>query len=173
MLLYLSALSTLGEERTFRIQIDEIEMAFDLLSCVVAKGDTLIEAHLLEQGKQTPLPVEVFDGQPFSGPLQNLELQWQLILNSLKATPSIYSDLIDWALHRIGEYEKLINNQVALINRFKILQERTQKQIFSELNRSWFIGHYEAYIDHYQNKITYLEKQNRHMSLRLNQLLGL
>ncbi|MFD2937798.1 BLUF domain-containing protein [Spirosoma flavum] len=81
MLLSLTAIDEEGQTRDFFCLLRNMETGFDLLSAISAKGHILIQAHVLEDDVLTDLPLEVFDGQPFSDDIQLLEKDWQQILD--------------------------------------------------------------------------------------------
>ncbi len=59
-----------------------MEIAFDALSSMVAKGNQLIKVELIDGDQCLLLPITVFDGQLFSPVIQELENEWRQLLNS-------------------------------------------------------------------------------------------
>ncbi|GAB2561696.1 hypothetical protein [Spirosoma aerophilum] len=57
-----------------------IEAAFEALNAVFAKGNHIIQAALIDDEKRTALPVDAFDGDSVSAPMQELENEWQQLL---------------------------------------------------------------------------------------------
>lgn len=82
MILILKATGRDGLFRDFTCQLDRLELALDVLSRLVAQGETLHEAYIIDRDARLTLPVDVFDGQPFEQPMLRLEKEWQLILNT-------------------------------------------------------------------------------------------
>lgn len=81
MVLLLTAIDEEGQTRDFFCQLRNMEIGFDLLSAISAKGHILIKAHVLEDKVLTNLPLEVFDGQPFSDDIRLLEKDWRQLLD--------------------------------------------------------------------------------------------
>ncbi|MVM37141.1 hypothetical protein GO730_04895 [Spirosoma sp. HMF3257] len=81
MTLFLKAITQDGQLRDFAFDFHELEKTFDFLSSIVSKGETLLEAYIIdEEGGHTPLPVAAFDGQPFSETILELQREWLLAL---------------------------------------------------------------------------------------------
>lgn len=81
MILSFTAFDKHGEFRKFFCQLTELEVALDVLSTVAAHGDTIIKAHIIDEGIKTELPPQAFDGEPFSKSIGQLEMQWQTALS--------------------------------------------------------------------------------------------
>jgi len=80
MLLSLTAIDKHQEERHFSCLLPELDVAFDVLNHIVAEGDILIRADLIDENRPMPLPVETFDGVSFSSVLHQLQLVWNTVL---------------------------------------------------------------------------------------------
>ncbi|CCH55586.1 Photoactivated adenylate cyclase subunit beta [Fibrisoma limi BUZ 3] len=89
MILRFSAIDQQGEIRNFSFQVEKLEAAFAFLTYVVEQGHSLQRASILDGTSLTRLPIEAFDGRPFSDVLDQLEASWQHVLNqpSDQSTP--------------------------------------------------------------------------------------
>jgi hypothetical protein len=142
------------QNRDFFCQLDQLKNAFELLSNVVAGGDSLLHAHILEDnGQRMPLPLEAFDGAPFIAPIQQLEQQWLVSLNPMpESTPTSFDrqEIIQW--NRIRQYETQIGSIQQTMNRFDDLQQWAQT--YAVLNRKPFraVAHFAAMRTRYEQQ---------------------
>ncbi|GAB2542345.1 hypothetical protein [Spirosoma aerophilum] len=67
--------------RNFSWWFPNIETAFDVLSTLCTKGQWLIKAELIDELERTALPIAAFDGVAISPVLNELEKEWQLLLD--------------------------------------------------------------------------------------------
>lgn len=82
MWLYFSSLSPAGAPLNHTLFCADLEGHVDTLNGAVAVGYQLLSAYLIdEEGRRTDLPAEVFDGQPMSACLRELEVEYQMLLN--------------------------------------------------------------------------------------------
>jgi hypothetical protein len=82
MFIRFTALDSQGHVRECSWYIGNLEFGLDALSTLVAKGNILIEAELIDSEQQrTLLPIDAFDGTILSPFIQALEEEVQLILN--------------------------------------------------------------------------------------------
>ena len=82
MLICFTAIDSNNEHRHFSWWFDTIEIAFDVLSSLVANGSQLLKAELIDGDRCLLLPIEVFDGQPFSPVIKELENEWRHLLGT-------------------------------------------------------------------------------------------
>ena len=92
MILRFSAIDQQGEIRNFSFQVEKLEAAFAFLTYVVEQGHALQRASILDGTSLTRLPVEAFDGRPFSYVLEQLEASWQHVLNRPPDQPTALSN---------------------------------------------------------------------------------
>ena len=81
MLLILTAIDINQQRRNFTWRFSNLESCFDVLSELKRQGNKLLRIELICNYKRTILPIEAFDGESFSKPIQDLILEWQEILN--------------------------------------------------------------------------------------------
>jgi len=81
MFLFLTAIDQQGQWRDFSCRLTSLELAFDVVSLLAARGNTIIKAEVIHNNECTKLPVNAFDGTHFSAVIQQLESEWQLILS--------------------------------------------------------------------------------------------
>jgi len=82
MFLTFTAIDKFGQIRNFSWWFDSLEFALDVMSSLSARGKRLIKAEILDNGHSMPLPVDGFDGKPFSTPIKQLEKEWQQLLKT-------------------------------------------------------------------------------------------
>ncbi|GAB3504378.1 hypothetical protein GCM10027341_34570 [Spirosoma knui] len=138
--------------------LDAIENGFELLTSIVGKGDVLITATLVEEGEATELPTEVFDGQSFLEPIQQLEMQWQAILSPPIDPVIDRSELLAWTRKRIQHYEQRLTCYELTISRLEELIDRTQESFAAGCRRDRLISRYRGLID--QNRQYALKTKN-------------
>ena len=167
MVLLLTAFDKKVQFRQFACHISTLEGALDTLSAIAATGDILMEAHLLDEGKWTTLPVELFDGQIFSIPLLDLQQQWQQVLEPL-AGNSVGHDpfLINLTHSHIQRYQTQSAVLRGFIKRVKQQRQRVlmatrgkcQARLLHRLDRSICL---------YLQQLDRLQQQQQHASNRL------
>jgi len=83
MIIFLQTIDVNHQLRSFSVYLSQLELAFDVLDGIQSTGDRLIAAELIDKGQRTQLPVHAFDGEntPFSTEIQQLEREWQQLLN--------------------------------------------------------------------------------------------
>lgn len=144
MFLSFIAINEEGVVRNFSCQLSHLEAGFDFLSQLVAAGDTLLEVSIVEQGSVIKLPPESFDGSPFLEAIQQLEHEWNSILNGSK-TPSSSKEYEEWNQTWITVYEKRIVKLESTITRVEAL--------FRKATTPALINHYQKVLDHYQAQL--------------------
>ncbi len=70
------------------------EAAFDALSTIVAKGNQILSAELIDEGQLTVLSVDAFDGDIFSAPIKELENEWKQILSTSVNHQAVYTEYV-------------------------------------------------------------------------------
>lgn len=173
MMLYLTSIDHKSQDREFYCQLDTLEVAFDFLSDIVAKGSTLSQAYILDDGQRTDLPIAVFDGEPFLAAMQELEKDWQSLL-TVPATLSLANgdELILLIQQRVKQFEMKIANYQKMIDRLEHLLQRTQKNFSSGPLKSKVISQYESMIS--RNRVWLIKAEISHkiILIRLSQLSG-
>ena len=84
----ITALDPTGQTRQFSLFAD-LEMVLDQLTYLMGKGENVVNACVVDGNQRLELPLEAFDGQPFSAPMQELKQQWEFILSGPVSAPSI------------------------------------------------------------------------------------
>ncbi|GAB4039093.1 hypothetical protein [Spirosoma gilvum] len=110
MMLHLKAINKQQELRQFSCMLPELESGFELLNHIVASGDILISADLIEEGNRpTVLPVEVFDGISFLPILKQLEQDWTTSLAApLRVSLPVDAVSNKWYREKLAYYEQCI-----------------------------------------------------------------
>ncbi|MVM36196.1 hypothetical protein GO755_39665 [Spirosoma sp. HMF4905] len=81
MLFFITILEQ-GDFRHFHFEYDELEIGFDVLNRLVAKGNVLVKVTMIDGSSAIHLPVEAFDGQCGQSAIKALEHEWRAILMS-------------------------------------------------------------------------------------------
>lgn len=83
---------TFEDRRTFSLFTKNVEANLDLLNGFMDSGRVIHSAFVVDRlGSRTPLPLEAFDGQPVSEPMQALEIDFRkVLLVQAEATISDY-----------------------------------------------------------------------------------
>jgi hypothetical protein len=171
MVLFLTARDQNVQFRKFSCQLDKLEVAFEFLSDIVAKGSTLLQAYIVDEGKRTELPLTIFDGEPFLEAMQELEKEWQTLLHEPAMSTSLHETLlIPLIQHRARQFETKIASYQKLISRLEQLLGRTQKNFSAGPIKSRVISQYESMIS--RNQVWLIKAQISHQIMlnRLSQL---
>lgn len=81
MLLCFTLIDLKNQARYYSWWFNDLETTFDALNYLIAEGNQLIKAELVDKESCISLPPEAFDGNPSSASLQELEREWQRLLN--------------------------------------------------------------------------------------------
>lgn len=171
MVLFLTARDPNTQIRKFSCQLEKLEVAFEFLSDIVAKGSTLLQAYIVEEGKRTDLPLAIFDGAPFVEAMQELEKEWQTLLSEPALSTSLQETLlIPLIQQRARQFEAKIASYQKLISRLEQLLSRTQKNFSAGPIKSRVISQYESMIN--RNQVWLIKAQISHQIIlsKLNQL---
>lgn len=154
MVLLLTAIDQKGQVREFTCHIPSLEVAFDILSRITATGDSLTQASILDQGHLTHLPIDAFDGSIFLAPIQDLESQWQAILDeSPGSTAPNFPELLQWTRRQVQQYERHISTLENMISRFRQLRQRAEDYAPpSQLTTSGVVDHFASMINRYESQ---------------------
>jgi hypothetical protein len=69
-----------AETQIHSLYSDDLEPLMEVLTFFVAAGYQLLSVYLIDDdGKQTSLPIEAFDGSPISASMENLQMEFQKI----------------------------------------------------------------------------------------------
>jgi len=171
MVLFLTARDQNVQIRKFSCQLDKLEVAFEFLSDIVAKGSTLLQAYIVDEGIRTELPLTTFDGEPFLEAMQELEKEWQTLLNEPALSTSLQETLLlPLIQQRARQFESKIASYQKLISRLEQLLGRTQKNFSAGPIKSRVISQYESMIS--RNQVWLIKAQISYQIIlnRLNQL---
>jgi hypothetical protein len=82
MLLSFHVQSPLEETSIYNLECKEIEQYIDVLNHYVVSGYKLLSACLIDDdGIQTELPLEAFDGNPVGEYIRKLQMEYQQVLD--------------------------------------------------------------------------------------------
>jgi len=171
MFLSLTAFDREGEFRQFSCWLNSLEVILDALSEISANGGQLVTAEIHEEGSRLPLPVEAFDGQDFSNPIQALEAQWQQVLSEPVQWRSVHTQqLMILIQNRISRQDLHIAQLEVAIQKGEDQRQRVQDIIAREPMRSRLLARSEVALQHYQGC---LEVAQRQQQSDLGQLISL
>lgn len=171
MVFSLTILDKEAQYREFMLMLNSLEVGCDFISSLVRKGETLLEVNLIEKNKLTPLPLELFDGFPFTAPIQQLEQEWVALLSQpASPLPAVDQEMINLTHQRMRLCESSMSNQQLMISYFKSLLRRVEEGIFHEPTRSVMINHYQRQIDTYTRQSIKAQTRQQQLLKRLNEL---
>lgn len=154
MILSFTAIDKNDHFRDFFCQIADLEIACDLLSRITMLGDTLVRTQLIDEGNQMELPIDAFDGAPFSESMQQLETQWQEVLNEpVRAVLSDNTWQVELTRHQIDLYEIRIEEFGRLIGKFEGFRQRADAITHGEPWQGRLIRHYDSSLITYRGYI--------------------
>jgi hypothetical protein len=153
MTLRLSAINPQQELRQFSCVITRIESGFELLTSIVAQGEMLLSAELIDEGnKPTPLPVEAFDGVSCLSTLKLLEYEWTAILAvPISSCFNLDAQHRDWYRAQLYGYEKHIVRLELLISDINRICQRAEEAQSPADER--FISHSRAILSCYEAQL--------------------
>ncbi|CAN5196636.1 hypothetical protein BH09BAC4_BH09BAC4_46060 [soil metagenome] len=173
MILFFSALDHQANHRDFSCGLSSLEANWDLLSNLVAQGNTLLTAYVIEDDVRTNLPLAAFDGFPLSADVQALQTEWRTILSTPRSANSIHKEeLIALTRQRVHHAERTVIAQERMIDYFGKWLERTQKRSISEPKRSQLVHQYEMQLAKHQVQLGRAHFYSSLVTDRLNQLLS-
>lgn len=171
MLLVLTAIDEQHQLREFSCYLPKLEVGFDLLNDVVAKGHTLVKAHLVDNDQTMALPLDAFDGTSFLAAVQELEQEWQSLLQEpLTSSLPNHNALIQWTQLRVDQYEMRITNLSWTLNRLKQTRQRDQDRAPSKPTQSALDTHYSLLINRYEVQLIKAHLIHKIMLERLSHL---
>lgn len=171
MVLFLTARNQNTQTRKFSCQLEKLEVAFEFLSDIVAKGSTLLQVYIVDEGKRTDLPPAIFDGEPFIEAMQELEKEWQTLLSEPALSTSLQETLlIPLIQQRARQFEAKIASYQKLISHLEQLLNRTHKNFSAGPIKSRVISQYASMIN--RNQVWLIKAQISYQIIlsRLNQL---
>lgn len=171
MVFFVTTIDNQGQERSFSYQIDQIETGLDVLSTLVAQGNTLVEVRLYEEGHSTTLPAEAFDGKPVSLALQELENQWHTLLSEpiLSSSANDKSHL-DWAWQLVEFYELRVTHYELMLTRLAWLLQDTHVSKLPTLAKSVLVDKYTRTIQGYEHILSNTRSSHRNVLDTVNRL---
>lgn len=60
--------------------VAELELGLDVLDSLIGSEEKVIMAYWIDNQQRLAIPLEVFDGQLFSAPIEKLKEEWDSIL---------------------------------------------------------------------------------------------
>lgn len=75
----IKTLNAEGLSREFTL-VAELELGLDVLDSLIGSEEKVIMAYWIDNQQRLAIPLEVFDGQLFSVPIEKLKEEWDSIL---------------------------------------------------------------------------------------------
>ncbi|GAB3892359.1 hypothetical protein [Spirosoma agri] len=173
MIFLFTAINQQQEVKSFSFRIDTFEKGLDFMNRVVARGELILSAYLFDHDGVIDLPAEVFDGSCFTDHIQQLELDWQVLLEeSSSHAANDHQEQIKWAIKRINLYETSILSHTSVVSRFELLLQRAKNRITDEANKSMLLDYYSCQIDLYKYQLNELGSKRDAVIKRLNVLIN-
>ncbi len=126
MTLFLTAIDQQGQNRQFSCHLDKLENGLDFLSSLVAKGETLVKASIIDDGQTIDLPIAAFDGVPYSAFIGELETEWEVILKKPLLTSLAGREIAEHNQALLAQCETKIAQLELLITRIDELRQRAK-----------------------------------------------
>lgn len=156
------SITTLNREacwQDFFCQINDLDHAFAFLDVIVNKGDTLIKAHITDQGSKLKIPVEAFGGEPVCEHIELLKEEWEYILaQPLKQPkqPSATEELHQRLLAVRRTKETHLRHKLRMMQH---LLQVTQESFRESERKQRIIQHYQLVINQLTDSLSRLHAQ--------------
>jgi hypothetical protein len=126
-----------GDRRHFMWTPQRLEIGFDFISQLVANGDTLLEVTLTEDNKSVGLPLEAFDGTPFSSVMGSLKEDWEESLRKVDpfkqvrigSLYTVYEERLSQPLTRIARAKQLRDHVLKRLSHLEIRMDQLQWEL--------------------------------------------
>ncbi|HEX9959225.1 MAG TPA: hypothetical protein VGA96_18285 [Fibrella sp.] len=173
MILFLTTLDRQANQREFNCRLTSMEANFDFLSSIVAQGNTLLTAYLVDENSRMDLPVAAFDGLPLSVGIDALQQEWQAILSQPDPFTLAHREgIIQLTRQRIDQLQRAIKTHERMAGWYSQWLQRTQEwTTVPESTRSRLIERYEAQLALHKFQLAKAHFQATLAVNRLNQLL--
>ncbi len=169
MILFLTTVDQQGQNRRFSCHIDKLEEGLDFLSNLVAVGETLVKASVMDDSRAIDLPVAAFDGMPYSPFIGELEAEWKAILNKPLLTSLATQEVAEHNQVLLAQCEMRIVRLELLITQIDELRQRAKiyKHIGVHLK-----GRYQSILSSYHRQLTHAYSLREQFLKHLHHLWG-
>ncbi len=159
------------EFRKFFYYVREVEDGLDVLNRIAAGEDTLVKVELIDNNKRTSLPVEAFDGECFSEPIQRLKEEWRQILSQPVNVKSIHNQRISILLRRQhASTESHITTLERAISKTECSLTQIQDSTLDMPYNSMLLNRYKVILKLYQRHLATAQTRQKVYLARLIQL---
>ncbi|GAB3325645.1 hypothetical protein GCM10027299_24030 [Larkinella ripae] len=152
IILALTAIDQQQQVRDFYCHVDELETAFDILNSLILRGNQPIRAEVTVSGGRTELPVDVFDGQDWSAPIQQLKKEWEALLQP--SGPSSQAEPSNWFVRLLAVRRQRLEHLEHSVHQMQQLIKSTQRNLRSGPYKNRLLWHYQGSLDYYQHALT-------------------
>lgn len=172
MVLSFTALTKQNQFRSFNCQLSELETALDVLNTISQQGDTLLNVWIKDEDTCIELPPNIFDGESFSKPLQDLKKQWEAVLSQpVRAESLNFHWRMEMANRQLQIYSRRIDHYAQLIDQFRQLRQCIEKSAYSESSKVLLMGRYDTLISRSLQYIDWAKTRKRLTQQKLDQLV--
>ncbi|MBD2753395.1 hypothetical protein [Spirosoma validum] len=172
MTLSFTAIGENAVQHDFSCDLSSLEDALDILNIIVFQGHTLLLAHIVDEGKRTELPPEVFDGQPLSAVMKKLEKQWRAVLKKPVRSSAPFHK--QWRQNMNRQRIRLFDDRIAhfdrVIDAFKQQAQRAEKMRYGNRERTRLIRHYNIIINTYKGYVARTKTERQSVLDKMSQL---
>jgi hypothetical protein len=173
MMLFLTACDRQSNQREFSCSVESLEKGFKLLNYLVAGGNTLLTAYVLDKNGRTELPVAAFDGIPIDIAFNTLQKEWEFVLATLlPTTDTHYQDMLDLVRRQQANCAQQVTFLSQMINRYNSWMQRIQEGCSVEKRRTRLVNRYQTQLERHQSQLRVARFQSALLTKRLNQMMG-
>jgi hypothetical protein len=171
MTLTLAAIDQQMQCRKFTCWVSDLEFALDVASQIGGKSHRLLKVAITdEEGNKIQFPVAAFDGDPFSEPIKQLEVQWQRVLSQPINHQSVHTQwLIALARQHITFQQNRISNLEEAIRHINQHWPSLDQTETATTYGSRRLSQYVTQLDSYQRQLAGAQLNHRVAVNRLNE----
>ncbi|MFD1141954.1 hypothetical protein ACFQ4C_12580 [Larkinella insperata] len=150
MILTVTAIDRQQQWRSFFCQVDELEVAFDILNGIVRQGDQPIKALITDESGRIELPTEVFDESSVSAAVRELKKDWESILTQPRPEAGIErAPDAEWFYRLVILRQRRLEQLQDSLGQMQQLLTNTRKEMPKGPSKTRLINRYQGLIDRY------------------------
>lgn len=154
MILSVTAIDRHQQWRSFFCQVDELEVAFDILNSIVQHGDQPLKASISDESSRIDLPIEAFGEQTMAEPIRQLKREWELILTPpVEQAKEERAPQPDWFPRLLALRQRHIDQLEDSISRMRQLMLFTKKSMLKGALKTRLINRQQETIDRYTSAL--------------------
>jgi len=153
----------------FVLLAEHCEEVFDQLSNYVRDGLILQSVELINGSHRAQLPIDIFDGKSFSGPMLALKEEVGRLLSEKAQRQNDEQQTIDWNYLLLAHYDRQINAISRLINRLEEAVQGTALCCDAALKQH-LVAQYEHVLSHQTSELARFRASHEQVTDRLKRL---